>query len=143
MHLLGLLKLGYISKSKDGHYTITNLGKEAIGFPKINKGFAEKVLSETTLEKAFHFYSEIGKPLGVSSNSLVDFCEKIKTIDIISVEFHMNRGDFEIWIHSLGDIELAKKLRLIRKSGLTGEPLRDKLYKTLRARCDELLKVLG
>ena len=140
MHLLGLTKMGYVSKSEEGYYTITDSGKEAIGFPKVDKDFAKKVLSKTPPEKSFHFYSGIDQPTGISSDSLVDFCEKIKTIDIGPIEFHTSRGDFELWVHSLGDVELAKRMRLIRKEGLTGEALRERLYKVLEARCEELRK---
>jgi len=140
MHLLALNSLGCVSKSENGYYSITESGREAIGFPKVDKGFAEKVLRETLPEKAFHFYSGIGQPTGISSNNLVDFCDTIRTIDVGSVVFHVARGDFELWVHFLGDIELSKKLRLIREAELTGETLRDRLYKALRSRCDELLR---
>lgn len=140
MHLLGLIRLGYVLKSEDGYYTITESGREAIGFPKVDQNFAEKVLSKTPPQKAFHFYNGIDQPTGISSNNLVDFCEKIKTIDMKPIEFHMARGDFELWVHSLGDIELAKRLRLIRGENLTGDALRKRLHETLRSRCDELLK---
>lgn len=140
MHLLGLIRLGYVLKSEDGYYTITESGREAIGFPKVDQNFAEKVLSKTPPQKAFHFYNGIDQPTGISSNNLVDFCEKIKTIDMKPIEFHMARGDFELWVHSLGDIELAKRLRLIRGENLTGDALRKRLHETLRSRCDDLLK---
>lgn len=138
MHLLGLSRLGCVSKSENGYHAITESGREAIGFPKVDKVFARKVLRKTSPEKAFHFYSGIDQPTGVSSSNLVDFCETIRTIDIESVEFHAVRGDFELWVHYLGDIELSKRLRLIRQAGLTREALRDRLHKTLRSRCDEL-----
>jgi hypothetical protein len=140
MHLSALNSLGCVSKSENGYYSITECGREAIGFPKADRDFAEKVLRETLPEKAFHFYSGIGQPMGISSNNLVDFCDTIKAIGIESVEFHAPRGDFELWVHSLGDIELSKKLRLIREEELTGRNLRDRLYKALRSRCDELLR---
>jgi len=138
MHLLGLIQLGYASKSENGYYGITESGREAIRFSKVDKVFAAKVLRKTSPEKAFHFYRGIDQPTGVSSSSLVDFRETIRTIDIESIEFHAVRGDFELWVHYLGDIELSKRLRLIRQAGLTGEALRDRLHKTLRSRCDEL-----
>jgi len=140
MHLLRLAKSGHISKSKDGLYTITDAGKEAIGLPKIDQKTAKKILSKTLPEKAFQFYNGVDQPTGISSDNLVDLCEKIKTLDMKPVEFHTARGDFELWISSLGDVELAKKLRLIRETSLTGDLLRERLYKTLRSRCDELLK---
>jgi len=140
MHLLGLVKLRHVSKSKKGYYRITNSGREAIRFPRINKSFAKKVLSKTPAENAFQFYRDIDQPTGILSNSLVDLCEKIKTLDIEPIEFHMSRGDFETWISSLGDVELAKRLRMIREKNLAGQTLKERIYETLRSRCDRLLK---
>ena len=100
---------------------------------------AEKILSKTPPENAFHFYTGFNQPLGVFSNSLTDLCEKIRSIDIRSIEFHVARGDFESWIHHyLGDIELEKRLRLIREENLSGEALRGKIYRTLLRRRMEL-----
>jgi len=140
MHLWGLLKLGCVSKSELGYYTVTDTGEEAIGIPMTDKALAGRVLVKTLPEKAFHFYAGIDKPTEISSDSLIDFCEKIKTVRIESIEFHMARRDFEMWIHSLGDLELAKRLRTISREGLGGEALRERLYEAVRARCDELLK---
>jgi len=143
MHLLGLRKAGYVSLSEGAYYTLTESGKERIGFPKVDENLAKRVLSKTSSEKSFHFYVGIGKPLGASSDNLIDFCEKIKSSDIRSVEFHAARGDFETWIHSLGDIELAKRMGRIREANLTGEVLRKRLYETIKSRCDELLKKIS
>lgn len=140
MHLLGLVKLGHVTKSAKGYYTIADSGREAIGFPRIDRKFAEKVLNKTPVKGAFHFYRGINRPTGILSDSLVDLCEKIKTLEMESIEFHLSRGDFEKWISSLGDTELAKRLRLIQKKDLTGQTLREEVYRTLRSRCDEFLE---
>jgi len=139
MHLLRLRTEGYVSVSQDGYYTLTESGKEIVGLPKVDESLAKRVLAKTSTEKAFHFYTEISEPLGVSSDNLVDFCDRIKSVDIRSVEFHVERGDFELWVHSLGDVELAKRLRLIREADLCGETLRERLYGVLKSRCEELL----
>jgi len=73
--------------------------------------------------------------------SLGDFCEKIQKIDIGSIEFHLNRGDFEAWFTGLGDAELAKKTALIRERKMSGEELRSKLYQVVKSRCEELAKI--
>jgi hypothetical protein len=140
MHLVGLRKAGYVSLSEGAYYTLTESGKEMIGFPKVDENLAKRVLSKTSPEKSFHFYAGIGQPSGVSSNNLIDLCEKIKLFDIRSVEFHAARGDFETWIHSFGDIELAMRMGRIREANLAGDVLRKRLYETIRSRCDELLK---
>ncbi len=138
MHLSTLKRMGYVSTIKDGLYVLTDLGREALGLPKIDRDLARKILSKVPQEKAFHFYIEIDKPLMVSSDSLTDFCEKIKSIYVKSIEFHSSRGDFELWIHFLGDVELTKRLRAIRDMNLTGEELRKEIYETVKSRCEEL-----
>lgn len=142
MHLLGLRKAGFVMMSGGG-YIMTKEGKEIIGFPKIDKEMAEKILNKTSIENAFYFYTEVDQPFGVPSDSLIDFCEKIRAIDIRSIEFHMARGDFESWIHYLKDIELEIRLRLIKEEKLTGEDLRGKLYAALKSRCDKLLEIVS
>ncbi len=141
MHLLNLRKRGYVRRSSEGFYSLTDLGKEALGFPKINGNLAKKILNRVSPKEAFHFYSEVGKPLMVSSDSLEDFCEKIGNIDLKTLEFHSSRGDFERWIRFLGDVELAERLKLIRKSKLSGEDLREKLRETVRLRCQDLRRI--
>lgn len=141
MYLLNLVRAGYVKRSNK-LYVLTDLGKEALGFPSIDEKLANKILSEVQLDKAFHFYRDLDEPLMVYSNSLTDFCEKIKSVDLKSIEFHVSRGDFEAWIHSLGDIELAHRLRLIRELGLSGESLREEVFKIVKQRCDELKKML-
>ena len=133
--------MGYVSILDRGYYIITDLGRKQICLPKISKDMAKKILRTVPDEKAFHFYTDIGKPLGVSSNSLIDFCERIKSLKMESIKFHMTRGDFELWIHYLGDAELAKRLRIIREAGLSGKELRNKLYNVIKSRCEELMKI--
>jgi DNA-binding transcriptional ArsR family regulator len=141
MHLLGLRRAGYVSTPDKGYYAITNLGKEMIGMPRIDKERALDILRAVPLEKAFHFYTEIDQYTGVHANSLNDLCSKIQTIDIRSVEFHVARGDLEFWFRDLGDLELAKRMSLIREMSLSGEGLRKKVYETVKSRCEELASV--
>lgn len=137
-HLLGLIKAKYVSVAGKNHYAITNLGKEALGFPKLDGKQALNILSPLPLEKAFHFYTELNQYAGVYANSLDDFCKKILTVNLGSIEFHLPRRDFESWFNYLGDRELAKRMSLIRGKGLFGEALRKELYDTVKSRRDEL-----
>ena len=138
MHLLWLRKAGYVSTPEKGYYAITGLGKETLGLPKVDKERALSILSPVPPEKAFYFYTEVDRYTGVSASSLNDLCNKIQTIDLRSVEFHVPRGDFRFWFHDLGDLELAKRMDLIREAGLSGEDLRKKVYETVKSRCEEL-----
>jgi len=137
-HLLGLIKAGYISTPDKTYYAITSKGKEAISPPKIDQKRAAYLLRAVPVDKAFHFYTGIGQYMGVFANSLTDFHKKIQTINVKSIEFHVPRKDFELWLQSLGDTELATKIGQIRGMSLTGENLRKKVYDTVKLRCDEL-----
>jgi len=140
-HLLGLIKAKHVSVPQKHYYAITDLGKQALGLPKFDKKLALSILSSVPFEKAFHFYRGINQNLGVYANSLNDFCNKIQKIDLKSIEFHLPRRDFELWLRSLGDLELAKKMELIRGMGLSGESLRKKVYETVKFRCEELAEL--
>jgi len=140
-YLLGLIKAKYVSVPQKHYYAITNLGKQALGLPKIDRKLALNILSSLPLEKAFHFHTGINQYLGVYANSLKDFADKIQKIDLKSIEFHLPRRDFELWIRDLGDPELSKKISLIRRTSLSRENLREKVYETVKSRCEELTKL--
>jgi hypothetical protein len=141
MHLLGLIKLEYVSSPEKGFYTITEKGKKTLGIPEVDKQRAAEILTYLPMEKSFHFYADIGKPLDVFATSLGDFTDKIQKVDSSSFEFHIRRGDFEAWFTSLGDIELARKTLLAREQKLSAEELRKKLHEIVRKRFEELVKI--
>jgi DNA-binding transcriptional ArsR family regulator len=141
MHIIGLNRMGYLEQREKGYYAITEKGKKQLGFPEINKEKANEILAYLPLEKSFHFYGDIGKPLNIHAASLQDFCEKIAKIDVGSVDFHTHRGDFEAWFMGLGDIELARKTLLIKEQKVFGEELRKRLLEIVKNRCEELAKI--
>jgi len=141
MHLLWLRKMGYISMPERNLYSITPIGKQVLTLPRIDKKQAENILRLVPIDKAFHFHTGMGQYLGVYATSLSDFCGKIKTVNVKSIEFHVPRRDFELWIESLGDSELAKKIGAIRTAGLFGESLRQKVYEIAKSRFDELSQI--
>ena len=143
MHLLRLRKWGYVHIPKYGYYAITALGKEAIGLPKIDKAHAAKILSTVPYDKAFHFCTSLHHYTQVHANNLLDFGGKIQKMDVESVEFHVPRRDFEAWVQSLGDVELAKRLGLICGMPLHGQELKTKVYETVKHRLDELGNIHG
>jgi predicted transcriptional regulator len=138
MHLIGLAKAGCATSPAKGMYIITPKGKEALGIPATTKECAQQLLAKTPQEKAFHFYSDLHKPLNQTANGLREFAEKLETVDLASLEFHVCRGDFEKWFTSLGDQELGKKMALLQAKSLTGEILRAKLKDIVSSRCTAL-----
>ena len=140
-YLLGLIKAKYVSVPQKHYYTITPLGKQALGLPKVDQKFASNILRPVSVENAFHFYYGLNQHSGVYADSLKDFVDKIQQVDVKSIEFHVPRKDFELWIRSLGDLELSKKLGLLRMRNLSGENLRKTLYETINSRCEELAKL--
>ena len=127
MHILWLARNGYVSSPEKGLYVITEKGKEALGLPVINKEKATAILAYSPHDKAFHFYADIGKPLDLHAHNLRDFANKVEKADIASIEFHTKRGDFEAWFIGLGDVELAKKVALLKQRNVVGEDLRKQL----------------
>ena len=85
----------------------------------------KKDLSETR----FHFYEDIGKPIGNTAINLKDFTSKLREIPLNCIEFHHKRGDFAKWIqNSLQDKTLAAA---IRKIEAFGEELRTQLIEII------------
>jgi len=143
MHLLGLKKSGHVYSPQHGLYAITELGKEAIGFSKIDKQQASRIMSKVPSDKAFHFYTGMHQYTHVIAHNLAEFVDKLEKVDVKSVEFHVPRKDFENWAQSLGDMELAKRLALTRNMRLHGEDLRARIYETAKHRLEELKRIHG
>lgn len=138
MHILGLAKMNYAETAEKGTYTITEMGRKALGLPQVSREKAAEILAYLPVDKSFHFYADIGKPLNIYAASLGDFCDKLAKTDASSLEFHLNRGDFEAWFASLGDTELAKRTLLLREQRVLGEKLRDKFCQDVKNRCNVL-----
>jgi hypothetical protein len=143
MHLLGLTKMGHVSSPEKGLYLITQQGKRALGIPETTKEKATAILSYIPHDKAFHFYATVDKPLSVHAHNLRDFVTKIGRADVVSVEFHLKRGDFEAWFKGLGDEELVKKTSMLKQRNLTGNELLKQLQCIVEQRYLELAKLAG
>jgi len=143
MHLLGLKKTGHVYTPKHGLYAVTEQGKESIGLPKIDKAHTAKILSHVSSDKGFHFYTGVHQYTHIVAHSLVEFADKLQKIDVKSVEFHVSRKDFENWVQSLGDVELARRLGLIRNIQVRGENLRTRVFEAVKHRLEELKLIHG
>jgi hypothetical protein len=133
--------MGYTTSPEKGLYTLTEKGTKALGVPEISRDNARAILAHVPQDKLFHFYASIGKPLNLHANSLQDFRDKILKVEAGSIDFHMNRGDFEAWFTGLGDVELAKKAALLKQKKIVGEELRTRLQEIVKNRCIALANV--
>lgn len=113
--------------------------------PVLNKELVCKILRNVPESEGFHFYLAIGEPTGKTAISITDFVEKLAAVDVISVDFHYPRKDFEKWIRGVfGDAELALRLGRIGRVrlGIRGEALRSEIRRTVNVRLNELKATL-
>lgn len=90
-------------------------------------------------EEAFYFCFSLDQYTGESAASLKEFAMKIKEIDIESLEFHFQRGDFEKWIIGIfRDKKLAEEISNLRKKSSFGESLRNQLHNIILTRSREM-----
>jgi hypothetical protein len=103
-----------------------------------NKAPIKNVLRNLASHEAFHFYVGIGKPINKTATSLMDFVEKLRTVDVRSVEFHFQRQDFEKWLKdTVGDDQLSRRIGGIERK-ISGEVLRNEIIKIIKGRADEI-----
>ena len=107
----------------------------------LDKDAVSKILRTVSESEGFHFYSAIGKPTGESAVSLVDFVEKLASVEVQSVNFHYPRKDFEKWIREvIEDAELALRLGRIgrMRMGIQGEALRNEMIRVVKVHLSEI-----
>jgi hypothetical protein len=86
-------------------------------------------LRNVSREEAFYFFTSVGNYTGQSAASLDEFSQKIKDINVKSLEFHLYREDFEKWIaQTLSDEKLAEEIKSLKTRKVVGNALRDGLY---------------
>jgi mannose-1-phosphate guanylyltransferase/phosphomannomutase len=83
-------------------------------------------------DKPFYFYTDIGRYTGILATSISGLIESFAKVEVQSLEFHLYRRDFERWIRDVIQTpELAEKIADLRKEGLKGEVLRQRLIKAV------------
>jgi hypothetical protein len=103
-----------------------------------------KILENVPREKAFYFFTSIGNYTGENASSLKEFREKIRSVGIKSLEFHLYRGDFERWIADvLEDKVLATEINRARSLNYSGPALRNALSDIIDKRYRQLSSSLG
>jgi hypothetical protein len=100
-----------------------------------------KILRTVKDQEAFYFYEAVGKPIGQIARNLHDFLEKVKSVRLESLTFHLQRRDFQTWIEKvLGDSKLAGKIEKISCS--SGDDIRTNICTTVENRIKELAESL-
>ena len=103
---------------------------------------AARILRRLPSWRAFWFYRDMDEPLGQGAMSLSEFSQLISIVGEQSLEFHMQRKDFESWIREgVGDKELADKIGDLGSQALPADKVRERLYSMVKERCHELVRV--
>jgi len=123
--------------------TLAKLASEPVSGERIEKETAIKILARLPPDRAFYFFRGIGEYACQAANSLEEFCTSLTTVDVRSIEFHMNRNDFGNWISFMGDSELARLIKECKERNLKAEPLRRELHNLVKRRCEELRRAIG
>jgi len=98
-----------------------------------------RILRTLSRKNAFYFFTSIGNYTGHRAMSLDEFTVKIREVEIISLEFHLYRGDFEKWATEvLEDPELATRISAVKLLEPIGNSLRDQLDFTVSKHLEEL-----
>lgn len=93
----------------------------------------------------FLFYTGHGEEnfTNVKAYSLKGFISAVSKVNLKSIEFHNEQGDFEKWADlSLNDKVLANEFRKISLSGCSGETLRRRIYEAALKRYCELQEAI-
>ncbi len=117
---------GFVKKTGKG-YAITDKGRAAY-----------TVFAKVPDENRFQFYFGMDQPAGVTARSIKEFYDIVGNIDLASLEFHLEREDFEKWFESsLKNDVFASELTALRQDGVKGEVLRKQILLGLQTRFGE------
>lgn len=104
------------------------------------KAEVSRIFRKLPKDKAFNFFTSIESCTGECATSFEEFLEKIKEVDIKSLEFHLCRGDFEKWVAEiLEDKELAEEILNLRDIMPTRDVLRRRLVTIVSKRHEKLV----
>ncbi len=96
---------------------------------------AKWVLRRLPADRGFSFFYEFARPTSLTAYDLYEFFAALNKVPLQSLQYHMERGDFERWVSQvLGDKKLAEQISALPKERLKGEALRRRLLATVEAR---------
>ncbi len=104
---------------------------------------ARRILRKLPAGRGFTFFYEFARPTGLTVHSLNEFHSTLRIVDIKSIRFHIERGDFERWLRQVVvDDQLADEIAGISPKRLKGERLRKKVLQTIERRMKELKNIM-
>ena len=99
---------------------------------------AQKILSPVPYEQGFHFFAPDGHYSGETATSLCSLLSDLHHLDIQSIRFHFERGDFQKWLRTtIGDEEFAQRIDNLDKTA-PDKPIRQLLSEIVQKRISEL-----
>jgi alpha-amylase len=108
------------------------------------KHVAKRILRKLPANKGFKFFYKASKPTSLKAQSLKEFYSTLKKVNLKSVRFHTERGDFEKWIRwTIGDSKLADRLAMATKIKRADENLRKRILDLVEQRIKELETISG
>jgi alpha-amylase len=100
---------------------------------------AKWILRRLPTDHGFTFFHAFARPTTVTAHDLVEFAAALSKAPVRSVQYHVERGDFERWISQvLGDNTLAEQLASLAREGIPGERLRKRLIGLVKTRVKQL-----
>jgi alpha-amylase len=99
---------------------------------------AQKILRTVPYAQGFHFFMPDGHYTGETALSLRSFLRDMGSVDMQSIKFHIDRGDFQKWLRTtIGDEGLAQTIDKLDKK-IPEESLLEKLTDIVQKRISEL-----
>jgi hypothetical protein len=100
----------------------------------------KKASNVPPVSKGSHFFKCVGHCAVVTVNCLEQFFMLLQNMDISTIKFYYERGDFQKWIRNVvGASELARRMDRIR-GDISGENLRKQLLGIVQTCVVELRK---
>ncbi len=110
------------------------------GKTPMSNQMVQRIMRRVPYQEGFRFSTGIGEYTGQVATSLEDFAEMLKAVDLKSINFHMERRDFEKWVLSIfGDEELEHAIT--RRNNFQGENRRNELVMAIQNHLEQLRKM--
>ncbi len=118
------------------------LEKKRVSEPILSREKVLSILSDLPIDKAFRFYTDYDQYTGRYARNLEEFSESIREVDSRSIRFHIRRRDFQAWIRSINDPDLASQIDSLTGLEPSDEVLKKRLNEIVKARIEILRKSL-